>query len=92
MGSKTNLKNKLRFCLALCGMILLVAMATILPSASFAQDPGGVKTGNLGDIDTAVVKVLDTVSKAKDTSIGVVRSNISRLTAAVFHHWGCEWP
>src|ERR1700683_1358022 len=83
MGSKTTLKNKLRFCLALCGMMLLVAVATMLPSPSFAQDPGGVKTGNLGDIDTAVVKVLDTVSKVKDTTAGILSRNISKLTAAV---------
>jgi Amt family ammonium transporter len=83
MGLKTNLKNRLRYCGALAGMMLLVAVATMLPCPSFAQDPGGVKTGNLGDIDTAIVKVLDTVSKAKDTSAGVVSRNISKLAAAV---------
>jgi Amt family ammonium transporter len=64
-------------------MILLVAVAIILPFASFAQDPSGAKTGNLGDIDTSAVKVLDTVSKAKDTSVANVSKSISRLSAAV---------
>jgi Amt family ammonium transporter len=83
MESNTKPKNKFLFCTALSEMILLIAFAIILPLASFAQDPSGTKTGNLGDIDTSAVKVLDTVSKAKDTSVADISKSISRLSAAV---------
>jgi hypothetical protein len=48
-----------------------------------AQDPGGTKTGTLGDIDTMAVKVLDTVANAKDTTVAAVSSHVSKLAATV---------
>ena len=64
-------------------LIFLLGLLIISPSLSFAQDPSGTKTGTLGDIDTNVVKALDTISKAKDTTVSTVSSRVSKLAASV---------
>src|SRR5271170_7844294 len=64
-------------------LIFLLGLLIISPFLSFAQDPSGTKTGTLGDIDTNVVKTLDTISKAKDTTVASVSSRINKLAASL---------
>ena len=82
MGSKIICKTKMRSFLFFA-MMILMALTTLMPSKSFAQDPAGLKTGTLSDIDTTVAKVLDTVSKVKDSTVATVSSSVSKLAAAV---------
>jgi Amt family ammonium transporter len=63
--------------------ILLIIFSIAIPRFSFCQDPSGVKTGTLSDIDTTTGKVLDTVVSAKDTVASAVSSHLSKLAAAV---------
>jgi ammonium transporter, Amt family len=62
-------------------LTIFVCLCMAIPS--MAQDPGGTKTGTLGDIDTLAVKVLDTVANAKDTSVAAVSSHVSKLATTV---------
>ena len=62
-------------------MALLLVMA--VPFGSLAQDPTGAKTGTISDIDTTMAKVVDSVAKAKDTTLSQVGSSVNKLAAAV---------
>ncbi len=66
--------------IAMLGICLFLIFSSTTVSA---QDPAGTKTGTLGDIDTMAVKILDTVSKAKDSTIAATSSHINKLAAAV---------
>jgi len=68
---------------SLKGIISLLLILLIIPTLLPAQDPSGAKTGTLGDIDTTAVKVLDTVSKAKDTTVAGASNTIGKLAAVV---------
>ena len=71
-------KNQLRK--AIMSLALLLIM---IPTSTWAQDPTGAKTGTLSDIDTTVVKVLDTVVNAKDTTMAGASNSIAKVAAAV---------
>ncbi|RTL52684.1 MAG: ammonium transporter, partial [Sphingobacteriales bacterium] len=55
----------------------------IFPKSGWTQDPTGAKTGTLSDIDTAAVKTLDTLSKAKDSSTVKLSEHLNQLAATV---------
>jgi len=70
-----------RYISAAMMMLLLLVMA--VPMSTRAQDPTGAKTGTFNDIDTTAAKVVDTLSKAKDTTIAGVSSSVNKLATAV---------
>ncbi|MFI5156945.1 MAG: ammonium transporter, partial [Chitinophagales bacterium] len=80
---RTNFKvnHKFRKFLFLSGFMALVTFLS--PATILAQDPNGSATGTINDIDTSLVKVIDTVSKAKDTSFAAMNSTVAKLSAAV---------
>jgi ammonium transporter, Amt family len=51
--------------------------------AQKAPDPNGGNTGSVADIDTAAAKVIDSVAKAKDTTIAGVSASVNKLANAV---------
>ena len=64
-------------------LMMLLMFCIAIPVGSFAQDPTGAKTGTISDIDTTAAKVIDSVSKATDSTIAGVSSNVSKLATAV---------
>ena len=81
MFLKTFDKGKKTFRrIAMWGISLSLFM---MPFFLFAQDPNGGATGTINDIDTTLTKVLDTVSKAKDTTLSSVSSHVGKLTSVV---------
>lgn len=62
-------------------MLLMFSMA--IPVSMYAQDPTGAKTGTIGDVDTTAAKVIDSVSKATDSTVAGVSANVNKLAAAV---------
>jgi len=63
--------------------LLLVFTLSFVTSFVMAQDPNGSKTGTLKDIDTTAPKLIDTVSKAKDSTVAQVSSSVGKLASAV---------
>src|SRR5258706_14894359 len=82
MSFKTFGKAKKMFTriamMSIAGLLLFM-----MPIFSFAQDPGGGKTGTINDIDTSLTKVLDTVANAKDTTVKSASANINKLATAI---------
>jgi Amt family ammonium transporter len=64
-------------------LLFVLPLLLIAPFFSSAQDPNGGKTGTLGDIDTNVVKTLDTIAKAKDTTAATVSARVSKLATSM---------
>ncbi|OIR03420.1 ammonia channel precursor [mine drainage metagenome] len=62
-------------------MMLLLIMA--VPMSTMAQDATGAKTGTFNDIDTTAAKVVDTLSKSKDTTVAGVSASVNKLATAV---------
>src|SRR5450631_2612103 len=62
---------------------LTIMLCLFMTAPLMAQDPGGTKTGTLADIDTMAVKILDTVSSAKDTSVAAVSAHVNKLATTV---------
>lgn len=77
----SDITLKRRFISAGMMMILMVFMA--LPMSIFAQDPAGTKTGTINDIDTTMAKVVDSVSKSKDTTVAQASNSINKLASAI---------
>src|ERR1700716_1261942 len=65
------------------GIISIALLIIMIPTTLWAQDPTGAKIGTLGDIDATVVNVLDTVTKAKDSTVTSASNNVSKLAAIV---------
>ena len=65
-----KLKNAKTFKAVFACLTIILCLFMVLPV--MAQDPTGAKTGTLSDIDTMAVKVLDSVVKAKDTTVAAV--------------------
>ena len=82
MGKKSNCKTKIPgfYCLS---VLLFLSLFFLSPYLSHAQDPAGLKTGALGDIDTSLSKSLDSVGKAKDTTIAALSSHMGKLAEAI---------
>ncbi len=78
----TTKRKSISFFFSAIFLFFLIVMAT-MPVSVFAQDPSGVKTGTLNDIDTTTSKVLDSVASAKDTTFSAVNSQLSKLATAV---------
>ncbi len=76
--SKTKIT---RYFSAAMMMMLLLIMA--VPMSTIGQDATGAKTGTFNDIDTTASKVVDTLSKAKDTTVAGVSASVNKLAAAV---------
>ena len=70
-------------------IFILVAMLSIVAFGSNAQsttrtpDPNGSATGVFSDIDTTTPKVVDSLSKSKDTSIAALSNSVNKLATAV---------
>jgi ammonium transporter, Amt family len=82
MGTKTIFKNKTQVFFSIA-FLIIVSFLSLMPLKSHAQDPSGSKTGTLGDIDTTLVKVLDSVSKVKDSTVSSVSSTVGKLATAI---------
>src|SRR5450631_554631 len=76
-----KMKNAKTFKAVFACLTIIVCLFMAVPL--MAQDPTCAKTGTLSDIDTMAVKVLDSVVKAKDTTVAAVSSNVSKLAATV---------
>jgi ammonium transporter, Amt family len=76
-----RMKNAKTFKAVFASLTIIVCLFLSVPV--LAQDPGGTKTGTLGDIDTMAVKILDTVANAKDTTVAAASSHVSKLAAVV---------
>ena len=48
-----------------------------------APDPNGGNTGVFADIDTTAAKVVDSISKSKDSSIAALNATVNKLATAV---------
>jgi len=46
-------------------------------------DPNGSATGNFTDIDTTAPKVVDSLSKSKDTTVAALNNSVNKLATAV---------
>ncbi len=70
-------------------IFILVAMLSVIAFGSNAQsttktpDPNGSATGVFSDIDAATPKVVDSLSKSKDTSIAALSNSVNKLATAV---------
>lgn len=64
-------------------MIIVMMITLAIPVGSYAQDATGAKTGTINDIDTTAAKVIDSVSKATDSTVAGVSANVNKLAAAV---------
>ncbi len=80
---KELLTTKIRHKFFMPAVMMLLMFSMAIPAASFAQDPTGAKTGTISDIDTTAAKVIDSVSKATDSTVAGVSSNVSKLATAV---------
>ena len=69
--------------------ILYIFILTVLTfsvttlNAQKLPDPNGGLTGSFGDIDTTAVKVADTISKSKDSTIAALNATVNKLAATV---------
>jgi len=66
--------------------LFILAMMIFSVNSLQAQrlpDPNGGLTGSFGDIDTTAVKVADTISKAKDSTIAALSASVNKLAATV---------
>ena len=70
-------------------IFILVAMLSVIAFGSNAQsttrtpDPNGSATGVFSDLDTTTPKVVDSLSKSKDTSIAALSNSVNKLATAV---------
>ncbi len=67
---------------------LLIAFLNISLTNTYAQtsrkpDPSGVNTGSSADLDTAAFKVVDTLTKKKDTTVAALNGSVKKLATAV---------
>jgi Amt family ammonium transporter len=83
MAAKLSIKRRISSCFFFILFASFFVATTFVPISVSAQDPNGAKTGALGDIDTTTVKVLDSVSSAKDTTVQATSSQIAKLAAAI---------
>jgi Amt family ammonium transporter len=61
--------------------VLTFSVTTL--NAQKLPDPNGGLTGSFGDIDTTAVKVADTISKSKDSTIAALNATVNKLAATV---------
>lgn len=76
-----KISSKRRIFSAAMMMLLTVCMA--IPMGTLAQDATGTKTGTFNDIDTTTAKVVDSVSKTKDTTVAQTSNSINKLANAI---------
>ncbi|HEX3025274.1 MAG TPA: ammonium transporter [Chitinophagaceae bacterium] len=63
--------------------ILSITVLNTNAQTTKAPDPGGITTGVFSDIDTTAPKVVDSISKSKDTTIAGLNATVNKLSAAV---------
>ncbi len=78
-----ELINQIRHKFFMPAVMMLLMFCMAIPVGMYAQDPTGAKTGTIGDIDTTAAKVIDSVSKATDSTVAGVSSNVAKLATAV---------
>ena len=67
-------------------LFILFVIISALSSTAYAQkapDPNGGNTGTIADLDSTAGKVIDSVAKAKDTTVAGVSASVSKLANAV---------
>src|SRR5579859_6231012 len=67
-------------------LFTLFFIISALSSTTYAQkapDPNGGNTGTIADLDSTAGKVIDSVAKAKDTTVAGVSASVSKLANAV---------
>ena len=69
-------------------IFLLALMLSLTALNATAQttrtpDPNGGLTGNFSDIDTTAPKVVDSLSKSKDTTVAALSNSVNKLATAV---------
>ena len=64
---------------------LMLSLTAFNATAQTARtpDPNGSATGNFTDIDTTAPKVVDSLSKSKDTSVAALSNSVNKLATAV---------
>jgi len=68
----------------LLGALLSIAVFnTYAQSTTRIPDPNGGATGNFTDIDTTTTKVVDSLTKSKDTSLAALNNSVNKLATAV---------
>ena len=73
------LKSRVQLCVRLLLLVVCIA-ATVMPSASYAQDPTGASTGTIKDLG------IDTVAKTSDTTLNKVVAAVNTIGAADGHN------
>ena len=66
-------------------MVLMLSLTAFNVNAQTSRtpDPNGGATGNFSDIDTTAPKVVDSLSKSKDTSIAGLSNSVNKLATSV---------
>ncbi len=64
-------------------MLSIVAFTSNAQSTTKAPDPSGTATGAFSDIDATTPKVVDSLSKSKDTTIAALSNSVNKLANAV---------
>ena len=71
-------------------LFVLLIMLSLTASKSYSQttatkapDPSGANTGTFSDIDTTTAKLIDTISKTKDSSVAGLSATVNKLSTAL---------
>jgi Amt family ammonium transporter len=64
-------------------LILTICFMDLAAQISRTPDPNGGNTGSLADIDTTTAKVLDSLTRSKDTTVAAVNASVNKLATAV---------
>ena len=72
-----------KICLPVLFMTAILFTVSLPAQTSRATDPNGTNTGNFSDIDTSTSKVVDSISKIKDTTVAGVSASVNKLANAV---------
>ena len=67
----------------LFALMLSLTAFNATAQTSRVPDPNGSATGNFTDIDTTAPKVVDSLSKSKDTSVAALNNSVNKLATAV---------
>jgi len=67
----------------LVAMLSVVAFGSNAQSTTKAPDPNGSATGVFSDIDPTTPKIVDSLSKSKDTTIAALSNSVNKLATAV---------
>ena len=67
----------------LFALMLSLTAFNATAQTSRVPDPNGSATGNFTDIDTTAPKVVDSLSKSKDTTVAALNNSVNKLATAV---------